>query len=167
VSCLGFSPSVEGRLWAGPSAAARFAELRADTLRPRITRAVSKLLTSSWADSLSRRTSLYRVAASRGIATLDTVDVFTGLVAPGIPFEFGTYESIAVLADCRAVGILAARYRTLRDGAPISYAGESFDVLNSLYHIPCNKAVAAARSLLSGEHDPVMRERLRKIVERP
>jgi hypothetical protein len=167
VSCLGMSPVIGGRLWAGPSAASRFAEMRADTLRPRIARAVSRMLATSWADGQYRRTSLYMVAASRGIGTLDTVDVFTGLVAQGVPFESGTYESMAVLADCRAVAVLTARYRALRGGAPVGYPDENFDVLNSLYHIPCKEAVAAARSLLSGEHDPKMRDRLRKVVERP
>src|SRR5688572_12134503 len=53
LSCL--SSRTEGRLWAGPNAAAEFAALRADTLRPRLGRALSNLMVSSWADSADRR----------------------------------------------------------------------------------------------------------------
>jgi hypothetical protein len=166
VECLSSNQVVEGRLWAGPIAAAGFARMRADTLRPRIARAVSALLRTSWAKDRGRRRLLYEVAARRGIASIDSVDVFTQLVPPMAPLDFETYEPLAILADCRAVGVLEERYHSLRGGAPMRYPDEILDVLSCLYHIPCKQAVVAARRMRSSERDPRMRERLRRIIER-
>jgi hypothetical protein len=166
VSCLGLNQVVEGRLWAGPIAAAGFRALRADPLRPRIARAVTALLATPWAASENSRRRLYLLAARRGIGTLDSVDVFTRLVPRQASDWMETYEAFAILADCRAVPVLAARYEALRSGGPGQYPDESLDVLSCLYHIPCREAVVVARRMLVGERDPKVRARLRRIIDR-
>lgn len=170
VTCLGSSPILDGRRWAGPNAAAAFAELRADTLKPRLARVLATLRTTSWADSADRRFRLYGIAARRGIPRIDSVDVFDALVAsrPVVESWDGplVYEGMAVLEDCRAVTFLRDRYRELRRDAKRGYPNEILDVADCLYHIPCREAVRAAHELAATERDARLRERLRRIETR-
>ena len=168
ISCLGKNPIVWGRYWAGPNAAAAFAILRADTLKPRLSKVLPKLLGTSWADSADHRFVLYSIAARRGISRIESIDVFDALV--NSRFEQSDwktiYEDIAILQDCRAVDLLRQRYQDLRAYPDRGYEEEILDVPSCLYHIPCKEAVSTARTLEAKETDPRLRERLRRVVDR-
>jgi hypothetical protein len=170
ISCLGFNPIVDGHRWAGPIAAAAFAELRADTLKTRIAKVLATLRTTTWADSADHQVGLYSVAARRGIARIDSVDVFRALLKSRTDLDtwdgLRVYEGLAVLEDCRAVDFLRERYRELRRDAGRGYPDEILDVASCLYHIPCREAVRTAQELAATEHDERLRERLRRIATR-
>ena len=167
VYCLGSNPIVDGRRWAGPNAAAAFAAVRADTLKPRLARALASLRTTSWADTADHRFGLYSIAARRGIARIDSVDVFRALLESRASVDsWDVYESLAILQDCRAVDVLRDRYLELRQDANLGYPDEILDVANSLYHVPCPEAVRAAQELAATERDARLRERLRRVATR-
>lgn len=164
--CLGSNPLIDGRLWAGPTTAARFRELRADSLRDRISSVVSTLLASAWAESADHRHRLIQVAARAGVAKLGTLDVFTELVGSSEKPYYGLYEELALLQDCRSVDYMQRRYEQLRRGAPEVYSEEILDLLSGLYHIPCKRAVEVALQLEAQETDGRLRERLRRVIDR-
>jgi len=170
ISCLGSNPIVWDHQWAGPNAAAAFRELRADTLKPRLAKALATLRTTSWADSADHRFRFYSMAARHGIARIDSVDVFDALVESRPVHESWdgrlVYEGMAVLEDCRAVDVLHDRYLELRRDASRGYPSEILDVASCLYHIPCREAVHAAQELAATERDARLRERLRRVATR-
>jgi hypothetical protein len=166
IGCLVGSHIEQGKLWAGPNTAAAFAEMRADPYQPRIVKAASALLSSSWADVGDHRQKLFRIVARRGVAQLDSTDVFVMLLTSTPQFYRGIYEEMAILRDCRAVDVLRTRYGELRTNPERGFADEILDLLNCLYHIPCNEAVLAAEQFLSEEKDQKLRERIQRVVDR-
>lgn len=165
--CVDYDAVIRAPFWAGPNAAAAFAAARADTLRARIERAITRLHRSAWADSADHRQRLYSIAAHNAIARIDSVDVFTARFAGGGPWEFDAYEEMAILQDCRAVEVLLQRYVALRARPNPQYPGESVSVLNCLYHIPCAQSREVAKRLFATEPDAGLKERLRKVIDRP
>lgn len=165
VWCLSDACRLGTTLWAGPNAAARFAAQRGDTLRPRIAAAVTALLTSAWADEGDNRRDLYRIAAGYGIARLDTLDVFARLFTPDSRPRHGDYVSMAILQDCRAVGLLRPRYDALRAHPEVGYADEIVDLLSCLYHVPCEAATTMATDLAAVETEARLLARLAKVLE--
>jgi hypothetical protein len=166
-NCLGGSwRLVDGPLWAGPIAAQRFAARRGDPRRARIASAVSALMNTAWADSADHRSWLLRIAAGRGIARIDSTDVFGDLFGGASVFYLGAYQDMAILQDCRAVGVLSARFEQLRGKPEAGYSDEVLDLLNCLYHIPCAQAKALATELLSREKDSRLRGRLQRVLNR-
>lgn len=168
VYCLGGNPIVDSERWAGPIAAATFARLRSDPHRGRLIEVVRPLLATPWADSSDHRQQLYAMLARRGIAKLDTIDVFTMLMGPGKPFYLNIYPDVAALQDCRAVPLLRSRYAELRVHPERGgyFEQEILHLINCLYHIPCPEAVEAARQLRAGESDKTLRERLERVINR-
>jgi hypothetical protein len=165
IGCLADACRIGTTLWAGPNAAARFAAQRSDTLRTRIAAAVTDLLTSVWADEGENRRALYRIAAGYGIARLDTVDVFARLFTPGTHPWHGDYVDMAILRDCRAVGLLRSRYDELRAHPELGYTDEIIDLLSCLYHLPCEAATTMATDLVAGETEARLLDRLAKVLE--
>lgn len=166
ILCLVGSRIEHGKLWAGPNTAAAFEKMRADPYRPRIVKATSALLSGSWADVGDHRQKLFRIVALRGVAQLDSTDVFAMLLTSTPQFYRGIYEEMAILQDCRAVDVLRTRYGELRTNPERDFADEVLDLLNCLYHIPCNEAVLAAEQLLSEEKDQELCERIKRVVDR-
>lgn len=164
--CLSSVSQDDGGRWAGPLAANRFARFRADPLRGRIANVVTKLLKTGWADSNDNRTQLYGLAASRGIAKIDSIDVFDTLVAQPDKVGFELYRYLAILQDCRAVDFVASRYERLRTDSVTERAGEADDIVNCLYHIPCKRAIEVSKRLLLTERDPDLRARIHRVLER-
>lgn len=166
LSCLSSVSQDDGGRWAGPNAADRFARLRADPLRDRIARTIATLLKSGWADSNDNRTQLYCLAASRGIAVIDSIDIFDSLVAYPDKVGLGLYKYLAILQDCRAVDFVAGRYERWRADRATEHPGEAGAMVNCLYHIPCKRATEVAQKLLSNERDPDLRARIHRVLER-
>lgn len=165
--CVDYDGVLRGALWAGPNAAQAFAAIRADTLRRRIELALTHLHRSAWADSGDNRQRLYGIAAHNAIERIDGIDVFTARFSGGGPWEYGAYEGMAILQDCRAVDVLLRRYFVLRARPNPRDADEIISVLNCLYHIPCAQSREVAQRLFAIESDKTLRARLRNVIDRP
>ncbi len=166
IYCLCQSPIIRTEYWAGPNAAAVFRECRNDPLRPRIIAATAALLHTSWAGEAENRQVLCRLVARFGVAQLDTFDVFAEVVASTQGNYHGGREELAILRDCRAVDVLLDEYRMLRT---IQYRGDfdgAIDILSCLYHIPCERAILAAKTLLAEEDDQKLRSRIQLVIDR-
>ncbi|MBK8166482.1 MAG: hypothetical protein IPK64_11060 [bacterium] len=153
-------------LWAGRAHAVRFAAARADTMVPRIAAAARRLLALPGSASAEWRRGVLAAAAAHGVARLDSLDVFAELFADGRRLSVPDYALMAILQDCRGVGILRARCLELRAGAAAGAQDEPVHVLSCLYHLPCDEALSLAKELDATETDEHLRERLRRVLER-
>lgn len=164
--CLQRACFIETPLWAGKAHAARFAAARADTLVPRIRDAARRLLALPEARGSEWRRAVLEVAAAHGLARLDSLDVFAELFPAGHRFSRQDYALVAVLQDCRGVGILRSRYLALREDPDAEGWDEPVHVLSCLYHLPCEEALALAKDLYATETDEHLSQRVQRVMER-
>lgn len=166
LNCLRWGTWLQTPLWAGQAHAVRFAAARNDTMVPRIEAAARKLLAMPDSVAAKWRCGVLNSLAAYGIARLDSLDVFAELFPAGKRLSVPDYALLAILRDCRGVGILRARYLELRAGAAAGTQDEAVHVLSCLYHLPCDQALALAKDLDATETDAILRERLRRVLER-
>jgi hypothetical protein len=165
-NCLRHCPD-DPRRWAGPIATACLKTMREDPQRERIVAACIPYLGIS-RDTGPRRRIAHSAAATialYGTSEVEGHDIFLLLTADRRNIDF---FAVAALGDRRTLAFLQATYDSLRsaDGGPVESRDRLEQLLNCLYHVPGDSAVSFARVIAAEEHDSLVVERARRVINR-
>jgi hypothetical protein len=158
--------------WAGPIAASMFEECRRSPIRERLTVACTPLLADTARVILEWQVPRYRAAvllASYGISRVADQDIF-GIITKEMRahrlLDTTDYMALAALRDSRTVQFLAERYDSVATLRVTDREDEIRDILNCLYHVPGDSAVALAKTISERERDPAIKERAERVIHR-
>ncbi len=158
--------------WAGPIAGSMFEECRRSPIRERLTAACTPLLADTARVTLEWRIPRYRAAvllASYGIPRVADQDIF-GIITEEMRGRgsLGTadYMALAALRDPRTVQFLAGEFDSVASVRAPDRLEVIRDILNCLYHVPGDSAVALAKTISERERDPAIKERAERVIHR-
>lgn len=159
--------------WAGPIAAARFEECRNSPWRDRIAAACAPLLEDSTHLSPFYEETVAVMAAgllaSLGVGEVAGHDTFQILTEQSVGARrLGVHNlvALAVLADPRTVGFLAAGYDSLPATDASQHEWQVKGLLNCLWHLPGQDAIELTIRIRDTEADPRLKERADRVIQR-
>ena len=158
--------------WAGPIASIQFASCRKSPIRDRLASACLPLLSDTTTLPNFRVVPRFACAlllGSYGIPKVGESDIFriiTKEIPTRRPLATDDFMSLAVLRDPRTLRFLTNEYEVDSKFPSPRRERRIEDIINCLYHIPGDSALALVRTIKGKETDPQIQERCLRVLGR-